>query len=310
MEVCPKHPEEETMIPCLGCGRYFCRICHPPKGAGQYCPRCYRESLSKLSEKEGEKPSFFTSVAIRFRRVTVERKPEERRQEGPDKPVTVEKAAVGGEARPVRTKALRERARGAWGSLSSRAGAAGAAVRRMPGRGFEYARARFPLGLTDKEGFEGMPPLAKSWYKLAAFTLGGSALWIALVAIFHQRNPAFSIVTAIIVAWGIAWSLGNRFDLPVAVVAVCLVLLSLMIGEIVVQLLYRGDVIRINLPVYPDIIMYERRGVLYGNFYRDLLLHRLLPSVAAAFLIGWWPLPRRVTWRGFSPRSAEEAFET
>lgn len=54
---CPKHPEQETLVPCLGCGRDFCRICEPPRGAGQYCPACYEKTLGDLkSKKEGPKP--------------------------------------------------------------------------------------------------------------------------------------------------------------------------------------------------------------------------------------------------------------
>ena len=64
MNKCPVHPDQETMVPCLGCGRYFCRICNPPSGAGQNCPRCYQESLVELKEKRARSPMLLPSGTL------------------------------------------------------------------------------------------------------------------------------------------------------------------------------------------------------------------------------------------------------
>lgn len=64
---CEKHPGPDNIIVCFDCGKSFCRLCHPLKGAGQYCPACYQNQLSRLSQKPVKAPG--GKRANRVRRV-------------------------------------------------------------------------------------------------------------------------------------------------------------------------------------------------------------------------------------------------
>ena len=285
---CPRHPDADTMIPCLGCGRYFCRICDNPRGAGQYCPRCYEEELGRLGEKKGPGPARLRGLLTR-----------KVKTKGPatPKPTPADKNAVeGGRSRP--------------GAIAARLGRSlmrgAAAVWRAPVKAtlavWRFFKGHFPVSLRNKERFEGMPLLAQNWYKVCAVTLGGMAVWVLVVVLTHHRYVLSSVLVAAFTAWAVAWALGNRFDVPVAVIATSLVMLALVLGELIVQVLYRSglidrlDVLRVSMRSI------NMPGLAYKGYYRHLLLYRLLPSAVAAFLVALWPLPRRLGWRGFRAR--------
>ena len=139
-----------------------------------------------------------------------------------------------------------------------------------------------------------MPPLARAWYKLLPVVLGGAAAWTIIVAKTHRRVGLHTWIIAAIVAVCVVWSLGLRFDLPTAVVTVMLTLLSLAIGEVLVHLLYTSKVIKTLDVGGPDVA-----SAYYRSFLHKVLVNRMLPSALIAFLIGLWPLPKRIGWRGF-----------
>lgn len=245
---CPEHHELDTMVPCLGCGRDFCRVCFPVRGAGQYCPQCYQESVRRLSagkEKKEKPPGRFNDRA---------------------------RAAVA-----PRLSALRDRT----------------------GRIAGAAKERFPVALAG-ESQEELMPFARSWYRLLAVTLGGMGLWILMVAFTHRRLLAYSIITAVLVSAGVVFILGTMQDLGGAVLATALAVFAIVLGELLVQLLFRAGIIG-DLDILRVSPYYETTSaVFYKGYFYSLLIKRLLPAAAVAFVVGFWPLPKRLVWKGFT----------
>ena len=299
---CPKHPDSESMVPCLGCGRDFCSICDPIRGAGQYCPTCYENSLAHISKK---KP---VPILGRLRDLRGKRK-----AGGSQKPEVTERggetvqrkkqfAGLGG----VRAGAMGKRSvgtaagrpEGVLGGAKRVAPSISGWMRALPGRviprTMAFTREHFPLAIVDTRRGEGMPPLASAWYKLLPVVLGGAAAWTVIVAETHRRVGLHTWIIAAIVAVCVVWSLGPRFDLPTAVVTMMLTLLALAMGEVLVHLLYSSKVIKTL-----DLGIPQSASAYYRDFLYKVLVHRMLLSALIAFLIGLWPLPKRIGWRGF-----------
>ena len=275
MNRCPLHTDQDTMVPCLECGRYFCRVCDPPSGAGQYCPRCYQESLADLEEKSAPR-----MAAVRGLFEAKERK-----------------------EKPIKPKAGIRPGPSAISRFTDKARSAAASVPGLPARAGSIAerafREHFPLVISRVEKYGGEPPLLKCWYKLLAVVLSGAASWTLIAAWTHHRRAWVSIVVAFLVAAGTVWSLGTRFGLIVGLFAMALALLSLAIGEVLVQALYRYSVIKsLDLPRIA-LSQAEYAGDVYRRFVVNVVILRFLPSAAVAFMVGWWPVPKRPGWRGF-----------
>ena len=166
----------------------------------------------------------------------------------------------------------------------------------------DVLRLHFPLCLTETERLEGDLPVAHSWYWLLLCTLAGTGIWLLATVLIKRRLAGVSIAIAFLIAIGIVLSLSLKFGLKVWLVAASLVVVSLLIGEIVVQQLYRANIIKLlDLTKFPA-SMYHPMTYIYRNYFFDLIGLRLLPPMVIAFLIGWWPPTRRPAWRGFGLR--------
>lgn len=308
MSDCPKHPELDTMVPCLGCGRSFCRLCHPPKGAGQYCPACYEAQLERLSGDS--KPAAGERAGVRPRRARRKKAPQEVAAAAPT--VAKEKKRRKGLVEWLRSPVD---VANTWvGALGRRLEAAGAWIGALPGRFAKWvskqARAlalfvkkHFPVGLAAREALEGEPPFGSLWPKLVGFVFGGAFIWATCVAIARFRNPGFSIGVAIIVAGLVVWGMGVKFGIKVAIVSTGVALVSLAIGELAVQLLYRAQVIITRLDLQKaGLVSLDNPWMYYRTYAFRLIVYRMLPSAVVAFMIGWWPLSRRLSWVGFAAR--------
>lgn len=275
MNRCLLHPDQDTMVPCLGCGRYFCRVCDPPSGAGQYCPRCYQESLAELEEKRAPGLAGARGFFGIQEREEACAKPDATAKRGPSK--------VSGVTQKIKDAA--------------------ASVPGLPSKAWSYVvgavKEHFPLVIREVEKYEGEPRLRECWYKLVGVVLSGAAIWTLVAALTHQRQPWVSVIVAFLVAAGTLWSLRARFGLIVGLFAMALALLSLATGEVLVQVLFRYGVIKsLDLPKI-SLGQLGSSGDIYSHFFYNVLILRFLPSAAAAFLVGWWPISRRVGWRGF-----------
>lgn len=178
-----------------------------------------------------------------------------------------------------------------------------AGVPGLPSKAWSYAvdavKEHSPLVEAEVEKYEGEPRLRECWYKLVAVVLSGAAIWTLLTALTHHRRPWVSVIVAFLVAAGAVWSLGTRFGVIVGLFAMALALLSLAIGEVVVQGLFRYGVIKsLDLPAV-SLSQVESKGGIYSRFFYNVLVLRFLPSAVVAFLVGWWPIPKRIGWRGF-----------
>lgn len=275
MDRCPVHPDRETMILCLECGTYFCRICTPPGKAGQYCEDCYPEALIEPEGKRASRPT----GARGFSKVQ-EREAARARTDVSAEPATPEIAGV--------TRKTKDASAGVPGLPS-----------RTWSRVVDTAKNRFPLVERETEKYGGDPPLRECWHKLVAVVLSGTAIWTLVAILTHQRRPWVSVVVALLVAAGTVWSLGARFGLIVGLFAMALALLSLAIGELIVQALFRYGVIKsLDLQVV-SLSQVESKGGIYSRFFYKVLVLRFLPSAVVAFVVGWWPVHRRIGWRGF-----------
>jgi len=306
---CEKHPGQDTMVPCLGCGRSFCRICDPPKGAGQYCPVCYREQLERLAGKE-EKPAAAGKAAAKGSK-GVRAKIRGRKADAAAAEIIAEKPK-----RSLRQKLLvpvdwiEDTALAAGRKIAS----AGKYIGRLPVRAGKFiartggataqgARDHFPVGLASRELLEGDPPFRAAWVKLLAFVLGGAFLWVVAVALAQTRNPGISLCVSAIVAAGVVWAMGSKYGIKVAIIAAGLALVSLMFAELTVQLMYRAGFIIKKLDLQlTGLYQLGRPSAFYRAFAFKLIVYRLAPGAIVAFLIGWWPLKMRLTWVGFKSR--------
>jgi hypothetical protein len=248
------------MIQCLECGEYFCWICGPQGKTGQYCSGCYRKILTGLETKSTKRIS----------------------------------------GARARAEAAGETTRSKTSEASQKTGAAAPG---FPARAWSYvaasARKHFPLVLAEKEKYEGEPLLRECWYKLVAIVISGAAIWTLIACLTHQRRPWVSIVVALLVAAGTVWSLGTRFGWIVGLFAMALALLSLAIGELAVQALFRYGVIKSLDLTAVSLSRAKSKAGIYSRFYYNALVLRLLPSAVVSFLIGWWPIKKRIGWRGF-----------
>lgn len=302
------------MVPCFGCGRYFCRVCFPLKGAGQYCKRCHEDNLERLAGGENQGHTEPETTGGENSAL----KPDRRAAEAGGGPAGLPPAGrlsrITGSAAVRLGAAYRSASagveRGVTGTGRGLA-AAGVSVARAPGTAFRWIRGvagrRFPLDLAERKALEGGISLSPVWHKALAFVLGGAAVWVLAVAVFHQRNPGFSIAVSIFIAGGVVWSIGTRFGVSVGIIAAMLALLALALGEVAAQLLFRAGLIRISDIERVSLYYLGDRGRFAGAFAVKVLLYRLIPSAVAALLVGWWPFPKRIHWRGFAgegPRNA------
>ncbi|PKQ28702.1 MAG: hypothetical protein CVT63_01240 [Candidatus Anoxymicrobium japonicum] len=161
-----------------------------------------------------------------------------------------------------------------------------------------FTKKHFPISFSQKISWEGEPPLVKAWPGFLVAAIGGGGLWMAAVLLTRRRLAIFSICVALLVACAVVRSLGVKYGVATAVLASATVMLALVAGELIVQLLYRLEVIRkldlvrawANTP----------NSRIYAIYYKKLLLARMLPAVVIAFIVGWWPLKRKLGWKGFS----------
>jgi hypothetical protein len=300
------------MVPCLGCGRSFCRLCDPPKGAGQYCPSCYSEQLERLTAGSEEKrPAEMASRApgsgLRARLKRKERSPREKKVKEGRSSVVLEKSLTPFRWIKAATLSVGRAFKAAAIFLAGLPKLLAILVARAWRWLVREIRDHFPVGLAPREALEGDPPFKEAWYKLAAFVGIGIVVWVVIVAIAGQRNPVISIGVSIIVAAGVVWAMDSKYGVTTAVVAVGIVLISLMLGELIVQLLFRFHVIkRLDLQL-AGLVSLNKPSTFYRSFVFKLVVWRLLPSAVVAFLIGWWPLKRRFSWVGFRVETAADA---
>lgn len=296
------------MVPCLGCGRSFCRLCHAPRGAGQYCPACYREQVERLQEKSGraEPPQAAENAPRKGLRERLRKRPRDGSADTA--------AREGRQGRDWRAPFR-------W--IDGKAVAAGAAIKRavlylagLPKRAalfvawccrwlWRLARDRWPFCLAPREALEGNPPFREAWWKLLACVVGGIALWTAVVWLTGIRNPGFSIGVALAVSGGVVWSMGFKYGPTTGVICAGLVLATLVMAELLVQLLFRAGLVhKLDLQL-TGLISLEKPRMFYGTFVFRLAAYRLLPSAVVAWLVGWWPLKRRPGWFGLAGRGLQ-----
>ncbi|MDD5747639.1 MAG: hypothetical protein PHP64_01065 [Actinomycetota bacterium] len=274
MNRCEKHPDEDSMVTCMSCGRNFCRICHPLLGAGQYCPRCHEEYIEKLGkgaeaipvEQKGKSKSLLKSLVEKIKRFFS----------------AVPNAIL---------SALRKCAKFF------------VFIAHLPVRIFRRVaseiKEHFPFSLAERKDLSDISVFQKIWWKLVISLFSGLILWVIVVMIFHQRNPAFSLVVSAIVAFFVSFFFGWEFGVPVGILSCLVVLGALSLGEVVAQVLCRAKILRLNDVQTIGIVQLGSKETFGFSFVIKVILQRLLPSAALAFLIGYWPLPKRPAWRGW-----------
>jgi hypothetical protein len=298
---CPNHPESE-MVPCLGCGRDFCSICYPIRGAGQYCPSCYENSLEQISEKKPA-PVLGKISQLRDRKKTARSEKTGADRQGVEAARRERKfAGLGGVRAGTMGKGRApagELPEELPGKAKKAATTGGGWTTSLPGRlimrPFAFAKEHFPLAIVDTRRGEGMPPLAAAWHKLLPVVVGGAVAWTIMVSLAHRRVGWHTWIVAAVIAAFVVWSFGLRFDLPAAIVTMMLTLLSLVMGEVLVHVLFSLKLIKTLDLGYPQ----PAASAYFRDFLYRILVNRMLPSALIAFLIGLWPLPKRIGWRGF-----------
>jgi hypothetical protein len=170
----------------------------------------------------------------------------------------------------------------------------------------EIKLPQFPITLTEKDRLDELPPFKTVWYKFFGLLLAGTAAWTLITALVGQRNTLTSLGVAVLLACGMVWSLGFKNDVRVGILAVMITVLSLVLGEVIVQTLFRLNIIKELDTLKISVYSLTYPSPVYTDILFKVFFYRLLPSAAVAFLIGSWPLPKKLSWRGFK-RSEEKA---
>lgn len=160
------------------------------------------------------------------------------------------------------------------------------------------ARERFPVVLVETDVPEDEPLYRDRWKRLVLITIGGAFLWVLSVFIIKERWILFGCLVGILVGIGFVWALDGMVTRDTGLLAAMATVLSLTIGELAVQLLYR-------LRVMKDIGITERLMArtysawgFYFNFFWWFVICMLVPAGVLAFLLGAWPFSRRPYWKG------------
>ena len=273
--VCPKHPGIDTFVMCMACGRPFCRLCNPLRVAGHYCPECYSDNVAFLKEK-------LESRAVNI--VKVSRVADKEKNE----------KVVGRQDQDTQGSKNKSSHSGSDSiDSSSRESTINLQT--------DFA---FPIGFVEKDHFEKMPEIMKHWKGLSISILIGAVAWTLICAVTHHRYWYVSVLIAAGVSFSVAYILGGRFDPTGALVATCVAILSLVIGDLVLQLLVVSRVIGNidSIGTIPTLTRTPSPGSYLKEYAFKLFLLRLLPSAAVAFLVAWWPFKKRLGWRGFERR--------
>ncbi|GEM_PF-5699211 len=157
--------------------------------------------------------------------------------------------------------------------------------------------AALPFEIAPSVRFENLPETSRVAVGFALASALGFALSAGLMLLFRRRAPYFSLPSALIVAIAVIVVFRGETGFPVGVFAAGLALFSLVLGEMVVQLLHRADIVRlIDVLGFPT---GSKEGMLYRRYYFNLLVIRVIPAVALSFLIGLWPFKKMIRYRGF-----------
>ncbi|MBU4391868.1 MAG: hypothetical protein KJ907_01605 [Actinobacteria bacterium] len=384
-----------TMVPCMRCGRSFCRICSPPEGGSHYCPGCsadlVRELVSKaekrrtrpgrgkkkktvsgrVAEKQasaitpstvstdqdsggapakpagGEMPyvkragRVVTALSPRQERDAWSRVPgfvlrpiswaggslkravsaSTGRLKGlpPGKMVAEHQRRRDDERRERRVRKVRrwKRARGVLASwIAHVVASAESLARGIVERVYKAAvaaawfipkkmaalavaaRGRFPVVLVETDVPEDEPLYRERWGRLVLITVGGAALWVISVFVMKERWVLCGWLVGILVGIGFVWALEGRVSRDTGLLAAMAAVLSITVGELVVQLLFRLRVLKeIGITERLMARTYSAWGF-YFNFFWWFVICLLLPAGLLAFLLGAWPFSRRPYWRG------------
>ncbi len=366
---CSKHPRMDTMVPCMKCGRPFCRLCSSHKGGVHYCPDCSAEMIKDLQEKGGVPADIRASVKKKdpLQRPGPEPvtrqaptptlkkevpgasqggggkrwilglflKPFKRLKDSIPHPLAAARGRMGAESLQERItenrlRKIREReerravkvVRGEHRSeaLAERAASAreraASSARRAAGRARDAlvkalmfvprkmlaavvgAYRRFPVGLVETDMNEEAPLLREKWKLLLLITVGGAALWVALVLVVRDRWILCGCVVGLAVGAGFVKAM-DGLSRDTGLFAGTATVLSIIAGELIVQLLFSLRIMK-NIGITERVMArtYSTWGF-YANFFWWFVLGILLPSGILAFLIGAWPFPKRLYWRGF-----------
>lgn len=282
---CPEHPDQDTLVACISCGKLFCRICTPPKGAGQQCQSCFESSVAELTGKaeraaEGRWP-------FRHRR---------------------SKAADAGSkdllSREGVARAGAEEATG--GAEGGEAPAAGWSFAKTTSSISTWLRRHFPLVSKTDDRNEELLSLGAAWKPLLITALAGVAVWCTVVLVSGHRSIPLSITVGLLVALAVNIEYGMKSNWQVGVLAAETVLLTLILAELIIQVLYVTEVFT-HIDAVGKAYRVEITKATFNRVYIGALVKRLLPVTLISFFVGWWPLPRRLEWRGFGLGEKEKS---
>lgn len=157
----------------------------------------------------------------------------------------------------------------------------------------------FPLGLSEKETAEDyFPPLREKWKSLVLIILCGIAIWVFSVFLVRGRWAVWGAIVAVWISAAFVWSFDGFFSKATGLCAAAAAVVAILLGELVVQLLYRLHILK-NVGITEEV---TARTASTMSFMVDYLgwfvIGILVPAAVIAFLIGVWPLPKRIYWRG------------
>ncbi|GEM_PF-3677956 len=321
MKKCPRHPEIETMVVCMSCGRHFCRLCSADKGSTHHCDDCASASMKEFERKaEGRArhglerpPSRLSRVLTPLSRIAGarlrldagwrkkadrwrERAPLGERVEEHSRFRARERAARM-PATEARRNALLDWLTGARKRLASLPGRVARAVLRLLARALLFIWRSFPIGLVEKEAPPGDLPYGEKWKKLALAVLGSACLWVVVVALAQARLALAGYAIGVLLGVGFARILGGCFTGEVGVMAGMATVVSILLGEMAVQVLHRLHFLK-NIGINERLMVTTNSTLgFYAHFFRWFVVGILLMSGVVAFLVGAWPFPKRFCWK-------------
>ncbi len=334
------------MVPCLKCGRYFCRVCESSPESVHYCISCYHRSIDSLAREfetrsQGRKrvvagkafgrdksvsgtkgreamggsestegvmkgrgllapvAEFIRQASFRIRDMlaTVRYRRKEglfsrwarsrRAHEEEWRKIRERRKFIGARKRKLLISRMAERVRSWWRRVLEK-------VKKSA----RYIKEEFPIGFKEKMAGEQFP-LSKAWRGLALTMLAGIALWFLSVYVFQRRWWVASLVIGVLLACGCVKALRGVMGTQTGIAAALVAVFSILSGDLLLQILYRLHVLSGTTIPWDILQKSESATSFYSHFLLWYFFTILVPAVAAAFLVGLWPLPLRPYWRGF-----------
>ena len=162
---------------------------------------------------------------------------------------------------------------------------------------FFLIKSKFPISLGEVERAHGFEGFQKSAGRFAAITAAGVFLWVLSVFFLHKRLALFSCLVAFVISLGFLRVERWRFSRELGFLACCCSIISVILGELLVQILFKFRLIR-DVGISEETMAIAKSAGSFLLYYLGwFVLGMLLPAGVIAFFLCYWPFQKRFYWK-------------